>query len=865
MEVVAFPERFYLAAAYVGDEGGGGGRGRLSDERRLLLSALYLQATRGPLVVERDGDAPAAWRIVERARWQAWRQLGGMPQTQAMWLYVQTMEEELVGGDAWIGEAVAEGLLDRVRRNAGDARDAAAAAASGGSQAVERAAAEVAPFGVAAAEVREAEGGPGAWARAVPGRARRRQASLPRVEVSPAEGPPGGLGRSGSAESPSHSALFGRSLAEDRAERFGMWQHYMAGRADRGDAGWRALDAGGEGPGKRHGHAAAVMWLESSRGTGGAKGRRPHLVLVGGSVRGKGVSDVRSLALEGKELVWRKRRVVALTEEDALPGLVGLRCAAVDGARKLLVVGGAGRDGGLQVRVLDAVAGEEGPWVWRLLPVTGVAPTARSEHGVAVVGPAKAGGALRGRAGGRHDSNASVNPEELSGYSLGGSLLVVGGQEAGTRRALGDVHKLDLQTLRWYRLSPSDPPFAGLYGHATFVYGDRLFVTGGCLARRGSRTEQEEAPSNETHALDLARLEWSPFEAMAGAEATGGAPYRPSPRSGGAGVLMGSLYAVLGGGDGARALSDVAALDLATRRWARLDAEAQSGGYPLKVPGEEALAVEGLSLLTFENGAVDGGDNGGGGSTLWLLAYGGYDAKGGRDRLLALPVSRAALATAMARDGATSGLAASVAQLRDDPLGGGGGGDVSFAGTLCATSVRDVEEIDIEGLLEQAASNPQRLLARLQDALALYMREAGARLMAERRLQDLEGDLVKAQLALEQAGVPFGFQTSTVTAYDERDARAAPPSEGKPVTTPPPLGRNGSINSESMRSASHDSEWIKGPARSPMPVILAHSFSLPSEATSSPPAEALDPSLSPPARGWGLTSLFGLGSASSGP
>ena len=100
-----------------------------------------------------------------------------------------------------------------------------------------------------------------------------------------------------------------------------------------------------------------------------------------------------------------------------------------------------------------------------------------------------------------------------------GGLLVVGGQEAGTRRALGDVHKLDLQTLRWYRLSPSDPPFAGLYGHATFVYGDRLFVTGGCLARRGSRTEQEEAPSNETHALDLARLEWSPFEAMAGAEA----------------------------------------------------------------------------------------------------------------------------------------------------------------------------------------------------------------------------------------------------------------------------------------------------------------------------------------------------------
>jgi len=55
----------------------------LSDERRLLLSALYLQATRGPLVVERDGDAPAAWRIAERARWQAWRQLGGMPQTQA--------------------------------------------------------------------------------------------------------------------------------------------------------------------------------------------------------------------------------------------------------------------------------------------------------------------------------------------------------------------------------------------------------------------------------------------------------------------------------------------------------------------------------------------------------------------------------------------------------------------------------------------------------------------------------------------------------------------------------------------------------------------------------------------------------------
>jgi len=530
--------------------------------------------------------------------------------------------------------------------------------------------------------------------------------------------------------------------------------------------------------------------------------------------------------------------------------------------------------------VLDAVEGDEGTWVWRLLPTTGDAPSARSEHSVAVVGPPRAEKAvLRGRARGVHDHDASVNPEELSGYSLGGSLLVVGGQEAGSRRALGDVHKLDLQTLRWYRLSPEGPPFAGLYGHTSFVYGDRLFVTGGCLTRHGSETEHDEAPSNETHALDLARVAWSPFEATLGAllgESAGDgdgeeALYRPSPRSGGAGVLMGSLYAVVGGGDGVRALSDVAALDVATRRWTRLDEEGvHAEPYPLKIPADEALAVEGLSLLAFENSA----DNQGGGSTLWLLAYGGYDARGGRDRLLALPLSRAALAAAMARDGATSGLAASVAQLRDDPTGGPAGSDVSFSGMLCATSVRDVEEIDIEGLLEQAAGSPQRILAKLEDALALYMREAGARLMAERRLQDLEGDLVKAQLALERAGVPFGFRTSTVTAYDERDVKmstATPTLSEDKQATPMSriLGRNGSINSESMRSRSSslDSEMIKGRAHSPSPptVPLGRQFSS-EEATSSPlgsplaPAKALDDApLTPPARGWGLTSLFGLG------
>ncbi|CAN6468812.1 unnamed protein product [Victoria cruziana] len=94
---LAYPERFYEAASYVG-LGGGGSQGpskstaisRFTDDVALLLYGLYQQATVGPCTI----PTPKGLNSVESSKWTSWNKLGDMAQTEAMRLFVKILEEE---------------------------------------------------------------------------------------------------------------------------------------------------------------------------------------------------------------------------------------------------------------------------------------------------------------------------------------------------------------------------------------------------------------------------------------------------------------------------------------------------------------------------------------------------------------------------------------------------------------------------------------------------------------------------------------------------------------------------------------------------------------------------------------------------
>ena len=65
----------------------------LSDDAILALYALHNQATRGPCSEPR----PWAWDGGAAARWSAWKELGAMPPTEAMRLYVRVLDDEVPG------------------------------------------------------------------------------------------------------------------------------------------------------------------------------------------------------------------------------------------------------------------------------------------------------------------------------------------------------------------------------------------------------------------------------------------------------------------------------------------------------------------------------------------------------------------------------------------------------------------------------------------------------------------------------------------------------------------------------------------------------------------------------------------------
>ncbi|EEC76477.1 hypothetical protein OsI_14214 [Oryza sativa Indica Group] len=109
---LAYPDRFYAAAAYAGFGAGGATSSsaisRFQNDVALLLYGLYQQATVGPCNVPK----PRAWNPVEQSKWTSWHGLGSMPSAEAMRLFVKILEEEDPGWYSRVPEFNPEPVVD---------------------------------------------------------------------------------------------------------------------------------------------------------------------------------------------------------------------------------------------------------------------------------------------------------------------------------------------------------------------------------------------------------------------------------------------------------------------------------------------------------------------------------------------------------------------------------------------------------------------------------------------------------------------------------------------------------------------------------------------------------------------------------
>ncbi|XP_044499979.1 acyl-CoA-binding domain-containing protein 4-like [Mangifera indica] len=110
---LAYPERFYAAASYVGFDGSPnsaakGLTSKFSNDSALLLYALYQQAVVGPCNIPK----PSSWSPVEQSKWKSWQGLGNMAATEAMRLFVKILEEEDPGWYSRASNFAAEPVVD---------------------------------------------------------------------------------------------------------------------------------------------------------------------------------------------------------------------------------------------------------------------------------------------------------------------------------------------------------------------------------------------------------------------------------------------------------------------------------------------------------------------------------------------------------------------------------------------------------------------------------------------------------------------------------------------------------------------------------------------------------------------------------
>eukprot|EP00906_Rhabdomonas_costata_P019995 RCo029082 len=89
--LVPFPEKFHLVREFMDKHYPIETCSGLNSSIRLALYSLQQQATIGVC----NTKSPSSWNVREKLKWDAWKELGGMSQLEAMVFYVQLVEREV--------------------------------------------------------------------------------------------------------------------------------------------------------------------------------------------------------------------------------------------------------------------------------------------------------------------------------------------------------------------------------------------------------------------------------------------------------------------------------------------------------------------------------------------------------------------------------------------------------------------------------------------------------------------------------------------------------------------------------------------------------------------------------------------------
>ncbi|GLC41365.1 hypothetical protein PLESTB_001019800 [Pleodorina starrii] len=370
---------------------------------------------------------------------------------------------------------------------------------------------------------------------------------------------------------------------------------------------WTQLEAAGEGgkkPLPRYESAAAV--LDGS------------IYVLGGNYGGRYLSDVWALDLTTG--AWSPLQLqhaaaaegaaatdaVAAAAAPAFPPTAGHTVTAWKG--KLFVLGGHTKAKGgtaMALRVVDPAA-----LTFEEPEVSGQAPSARGGHTATLVG---------------------------------NKVWVTGGEDSG-RRALADVHVLDLETMSWSTPEVSGKAPLGRSASCATALHDRYIVIfgGGSVATCFS----------DLFLLDTQELIWTQLT-QAGAKVT--------PRAGHSGAVLGDIWYIVGGGNNVKGCTDLLAADLSG-----LPATGTVTWHVVtSVALRDPLSSEGISLVALPGERV-------------LVAFGGYNGKyqnavslfrapEGSAALLAGTLAAAAVAVEEAKGKLANGNAAAAAEPAAEP------------------------------------------------------------------------------------------------------------------------------------------------------------------------------------------------------
>eukprot|EP00197_Chlamydomonas_leiostraca_P012843 CAMPEP_0202861700 /NCGR_PEP_ID=MMETSP1391-20130828/3008_1 /ASSEMBLY_ACC=CAM_ASM_000867 /TAXON_ID=1034604 /ORGANISM="Chlamydomonas leiostraca, Strain SAG 11-49" /LENGTH=760 /DNA_ID=CAMNT_0049541129 /DNA_START=57 /DNA_END=2339 /DNA_ORIENTATION=- len=672
----------------------------LGHDSQLLLYALGQQVEEGPCT----GSKPWGWNVVEAAKHQAWKQLGGMAKMEAMRLYVRTVDEEQAD---WYPLLL---QYEAAPKPAPDAAGAAAGANGG------------APVQPATSYARELQ-----WSAlpAVAGGADGRR-PCPRYEHG--------------------AALVGGSLYVIGGNYAGRYLSDLW-RLDTHTLTWTQLTPVPVAPPAAATAASPRASLSprvSTSEPGGSQQQPAAAQDAGSSSASQGGAGAAATAASplgpcaGHSVtVWGTKLVI-------LGGHVKHFDAKQAGAK------GAAANATMLVRVYEASSNT----LWT--PATsGPAPGARGGHSAVLL--------------------------------CGTKLYVFGGEDAG-RRALGDLHCLDLETWTWSGpLTPQGTAPAPRAAHAAAAYQGRYMLLFG-------------GGSTATCFGDVAILD---ARAPTAGGATGLrwlAPTMQGPkvsaRAGHCGAVAGDAWYVVGGGNNVKGCTDLLALDLRGLGSLPPYGADDTPAIPLmwhslsSTPPRDALSSEGVSLLVLQHPqgeASSGGSAAGNGGSVApptkggvLLAFGGYNGKyNNMASVLRTPVTMAPLLTdaatapaATAKPAATAAAAkpaaaAPAAAAKEAPKPNAQQAQAAAAAAAAADKEKQIAEL--KAALENARKDAE---AAVREAAAAKDSSAQELALLRKQAATAQAQLETAQKGLEDARAALAKESARVLRLEAQLAEA---------------------------------------------------------------------------------------------